>query len=258
MKYKIIIADENKSSRDLLKYKVDSVGNGHFDVLATYGNIEQAIGAIFIHEPDILLLDLKILNDNHFGIIEKIINQNVNKIKIIIIASENQLQSIQKSVELGIAGMLIRPVNTDDMKKIFNRLAAQLDNEVAHQKHTDHFITFRYNHSKLFVKQNDIIFIESNRNVCSVTFNDGVSRVINENITSIFNRLTLKSLVRIDKSTIINMANITYVDGSEYNKSCRLCLSNGKELTKSLSKIAIQRLYKNGMETYESSGQNVK
>ncbi|ULT46424.1 LytTR family transcriptional regulator DNA-binding domain-containing protein [Niabella defluvii] len=93
--------------------------------------------------------------------------------------------------------------------------------------------------------------------MCTVTVKDGNHKTVNESISSIDQRILAKDLMRIDKSTIINLSKIVYLGGDKYNKECRLRLDNGNEISKTLSKIAMSRLYKIVSNKVKNKGQNI-
>jgi len=244
VKAKILIVEESKFYQDLIKHQLDRSLNDAYEIFGTYTDVEQAIGSIFMNEPDILILDLKLLGNHHFDVLERLVVQQKGRIKILVIASVNQIASVQRMVEIGLTALLIKPVKVSDLNKALGRLKELNNGTKRETDDSGSFITLRSNHSKLYLKQADILFIESQRNICNITLNDGSVKTVNENIGSIEQRLLQKSLVRIDKSTIMNLSSLEYIDGSKYNNSVKLKLINGQNTSKSLSKAAIQRLYK--------------
>lgn len=251
-KTKILIVEENKFYQDLINHQLDSSLQNAVSIFGTYSDVEQAIGAIFMNEPDILILDLKLLGERHFEVLERLLTQQINAVKILVVASVNQISSVQRMVEIGLAALLIKPVKASDLNKALGRLVKPVKNASVQSQYSESFITLRCNHSKLYLKQTDIIFIESQRNICNITLNDGSTKTVNDNIGSIQQRLQVKNLVRIDKSTIMNLSNLEYIDGSKYNNSVRLKLVNGQNTIKNLSKVAIQRLYKMDLKTLKN------
>lgn len=253
---KVQIIEENKAAWDLVKYKTESACEKKLDFLSYYPTPEESIGAFFLHRPDILIADLKILYNYDLDVIENLLYQNMSKTKLIVLASPNQLEGLQRVVEIGLSALILKPINSANIGRAIQKVTALVD-KVKEVETNEHFITLRSNRSILYLEQRDILFIESNRNVCIVTTKDGKTKTVNENITSIDERLMLKELTRIDKSTIINISKIVYLGGDKYNKECRLRLEDGSQLSKSLSKIAMNRLYKIVSNKTKNEGQNV-
>lgn len=253
---KVQIIEENRAAWDLVKYKAESVSDKEFDFLPFFPSVEESVGAFFLHKPDILVADLKVLHSYDLDVLEKLFYQNITKPKVIILAAASHLEGIQRIVEIGISGLVMKPLNADNLARAIRRVTSLIDSD-NNIKTDGHFITLKANRSLLYLNQQDILFIESNRNICTVTVKDGSHRTVNESISSIDQRLLTKELMRIDKSTIINLSKIVYLGGDKYNKECRLRLDNGNEVSKSLSKIAMSRLYKIVSNKVREKGQNV-
>lgn len=244
MSLKLIIADDNKNSRELIRYKILNSFESQIHLASVCNSIEEMIGAIFIHQPHIVVLDLKLFDQTHISVLERLVALNGQKLKIVVMAVEDQMDKIQSIVEVGIAALLRKPINTEDIKNAIGKIVRQFDDELDKSLPIEKFITLRSNRSKMFINQNDILFIESNRNVCILTLKDGQNRTVNESISSLEKRLDVKDLVRIDKSTIINISKIAYLENEAYNRHCKLKLLSGDEVSKALSKTGIERLYK--------------
>lgn len=255
MATKIQIIEENLTAWDLVKYKIESGNEDKFHFLPFYPSVEEAVGAFFLHKPDILITDLKVIHNYDLDVIENLFCQNVIKPKIIVLAAGNQLEGIQRMVEIGISGLVMKPINSDNLLRAIERVAGIIRNDK--ELNTDgQFISLKANRTMLYLNQQDIVFIESNRNICTLLVKDGSHKTINESISSIDQRLLAKNLMRIDKSTIINISKIAYLGGDKYSKECRLKLDNGAEISKPLSKIAMSRLYKMVSLQTKNKGQN--
>lgn len=251
---KIQIIEENKAAWELVKYKVESVADKNLHFLAYCPSIEEAMGVFLLNRPDILIIDLKVLHSYDLDLIEKLFQQNIINPRLLILATPGQLDGIQRVVEIGVSALVMKPVNSDNLSRAIQRVMALVSKD-RQAKEADQFITFRANRSVLYLNQQDIVFIESSRNICTVTTRDGNFRTINESISSIDQRLAVKELVRVDKSTIINLSRVVYLGSDKYNKECRLKLENGTEMTKPLSKIAMSRLQKMVSDKVKEKGQ---
>ena len=255
MATKVQIIEENKTAWELVKYKVESISE-KLEFLPYHPSVEESVGAFFLHRPDILVADLKVLHSYDLDMIENLFFQNGNRPKIIVLAAANKLEGIQRVVEIGISALVMKPLETENLARAIHRVSSLVDND-KDVNTNDQFITLKANRSLLYINQQDILFVESNRNICTVTMKDGSQKTVNESISSIDQRIVVKDLMRIDKSTIINVPKIVYLGGDKYNKECRLKLDNGSDISKTLSKIAMSRLYKIVSYKVKSKGQDV-
>lgn len=243
MNTKVQIIEENKAAWDLVKYKIETATDKKFEFLPYHPTVEESTGAFFLHTPDILVAELRVLYHYDLNIIEKLFSQNIAKSKIIILTTPNHLDGLQRVVEMGISALVIKPINTENLGRAISRVSGLIDKD-KEAASTEHYITLRANRSVLYINQRDILFIESNRNVCLLTLKDGNYKTINESISSVYERLYARQLMRIDKSTIINTSKIAYLGSDKYSRECRLKLEDGRELSKTISKIGMSRLYK--------------
>ncbi|WP_346238758.1 LytR/AlgR family response regulator transcription factor [Niabella insulamsoli] len=255
MGIRVQIIEESKAAWDLIKYKIESTSEKKLDILPYCPSLEESVGSLFLYKPDILISDLKVLYSYNLDVIESLFYQNITKPKMIILAAQGQMDGIQRIVEIGIAALVMKPLNADNLARAILRVSSSIEKDKETQA-TDHFITLKSNRSLLYLNQQDILFIESNRNICTIIQKDGTHKTVNESISSIDQRLLAKELMRIDKSTIINLSKIVYLGGDKYNKECRLKLDNGTEIAKTLSKIAMSRLYKIVANNVKNKGQN--
>lgn len=256
MDTKIQIIEEGKAAWELVKYKIESSVERKVEFLPYYTTVEEATGAFFLRAPDILIADLKVLHQYDLDIIEKLFAQNISKSKIIILASQNHLEGLQRVVEMGISALVVKPINAENLGRALNRVTNLIEKD-RNSISTEHYITLRANRSVLYINQTDILFIESNRNVCLLTLKDGNRKTVNESISSVYERLYAKDLMRVDKSTVINVSKIVYLGGDKYNRECRLKLEDGKEISKTISKIGMHRLYKLVANNVKKEGQSV-
>lgn len=251
---KVQIIEANKTAWDLVKYKIESVNPKAFDFLPFYASVEESIGVLVLQQPDILIADLKVLFQYDLDVLQNLLYQSLVATRLIVLAAPNQLEGIQRMVEIGIAALVIKPLNASNLARAMTKVTGLIETDKA-LKTNEHFITFKTNRSLLYLNQLDILFIESNRNICTITIKDGNLKTINENISSIEQRLMAKELMRVDKSTIINLSKITYLGGDKYTKECKLRLSSGEEISKPLSKIAMSRLHQIVANNFKNQGQ---
>ncbi len=84
MSYSLIIADENKSSRDLIKFKIETAFDSQLSIVASCSNPAETIGSIFIHQPRIVLVDIKMFDNHHLDVVERLLASGSNKLEMVI------------------------------------------------------------------------------------------------------------------------------------------------------------------------------
>ncbi|HOZ85434.1 MAG TPA: LytTR family transcriptional regulator DNA-binding domain-containing protein [Niabella sp.] len=245
MAIQVQIIESGKTAWELLRFKIESVGDKKFEVLPFFPTVKEAYQAFASQQPQILVADLKTNFDFNLDLLEDLINHNNNKTKLVVLLSPDQLQGLQRISEIGVSALVLKPVTSQNIHRALLRIGSLIEQDSKNMvEPAGLFITFKTNRSSLYLNQHDILLIESNRNICTITIHDGSQQVVNENISAIGKRLAVNDLVRIDKSTIIHLSRISFLAADRYNRECRFKLENGTEISKTLSKIAMNRLYK--------------
>jgi len=81
---------------------------------------EEAIAALKIEKPDLLILDLMMPIMDGFTLLEKLKGQI--DFPIIIVSARSDFESIEKAIELGAADYIIKPFNSNDFINKVERL----------------------------------------------------------------------------------------------------------------------------------------
>ena len=104
-KIRLLLIEDNTILRDsiesMFKKRTDMhvVGN-----ISSSENIEQTIGKL---EPDILLLDVLLANQNNLQIV-KLIREQFKEIKIIVMGLVSTQSNISEYIETGVAGFILK------------------------------------------------------------------------------------------------------------------------------------------------------
>ena len=256
MSFSILVCETDKAARDFLKIKVETVIDNTLTFLYTTPDIESVVGHVFVHQPNIVYIDLKYARECDLNVYEKLLQTATIKPKIVVAVADAQLELLQRFVELGINSFLMKPLKNEAVKKTFHAIIKQLMDEGDYIDAREQSISLRSNRTDIQINQKDILIIESSRNICYLTLKDGSTRTVNESIGSIEKKLVLKQLVKMDKSTIINTDKIVFLENDRFNKSCKLKLVNGELVTKIISKAGMIRMAK-VKKNHKLKGQNI-
>ena len=103
---KILIVEDDKFLRDLLKAKLEKDSN--FSVVSAIDG-EEGIKKIEEEKPDIVLLDLILPNMDGFDVLENIKgNPNISKTKVIVLSNLGQEEDLEKAISLGAKDYLVK------------------------------------------------------------------------------------------------------------------------------------------------------
>ncbi len=111
MPVKILIAEDNELSRDLMSGILQSVG--HEIIGASDGS--AAIQTLNNHDIDIALVDLNMEPKGGFEFVKHLVLCEI-KIPVIIITSDNSSDILMRANDLGVARVLQKPVEPELLK----------------------------------------------------------------------------------------------------------------------------------------------
>lgn len=109
-KIKIIIVDDEKLIREGLKIILSSYGD--LEVLALCENGEQAYQYCMDNQVDVVLMDIRM--GEYDGVLgTKLIKQNNDKVKVLILTTFNDSEYIQDALKYGASGYLLKDSSYD-------------------------------------------------------------------------------------------------------------------------------------------------
>jgi len=115
-KVKIVIADDNKEFRGVLKDFL--LSKSVFDVVAMADDGIKAIEAVEKYEPDILILDIIMPHLDGLGVLEKMHKKELKKFpKVIILSAVGHDKITQRAINMGVDYYIIKPFNFDSFSE---------------------------------------------------------------------------------------------------------------------------------------------
>lgn len=109
-KIKIVIADDNKEFRQILKDFL--VSKNVFDVVAMADDGLKAIEAVEKFAPDILILDIIMPHLDGLGVMEKLNRKELKKFpKVIILSAVGHDKITQRAINMGVDYYIVKPFN---------------------------------------------------------------------------------------------------------------------------------------------------
>lgn len=109
-KVKIVIADDNKEFRLILKDFL--VSKGVFDVVDMVDDGLKALDAVEKHDPDILILDIIMPHLDGLGVIEKLHKKELKRFpKVIILSAVGHDKVTQRAINMGVDYYIVKPFN---------------------------------------------------------------------------------------------------------------------------------------------------
>ncbi len=109
---KIIIADDHRLIRDVLKRLLDS--NSQFEVIEVCEDGSKAIEAVHQLQPDIVIMDIDMQPVNGFEATEKICKE-VPTVKVIGYSNNDEPVYAKKMMELGAKGYVTKTSHSQEL-----------------------------------------------------------------------------------------------------------------------------------------------
>jgi two-component system, LytTR family, response regulator len=247
---KAIIVDDEKLSRDYVLKLLSDYEN--IQVLDLCTNGREALNGIILYNPDLVFIDIQIPHLNGFKVISEAKSQGINPLYVLTTASE---QFAVKAFEINAADYLLKPFTPErfdnTMKKVIDRIEQNYQSKVtevleslvklysnANQKQGVSYperILVKVNSRLFFVNTSDIYWLEGSGDYVKIHL-ENVTYMINDSLTNLENTLNPKTFVRVHRSSIVNVNQISEFKGWT-NSEYILILKNNQE-------VKLSRTYK--------------
>jgi two-component system response regulator YesN len=133
MPYKAFFVEDEIVTREGIRDNVDWRGNG-FEFCGEAPDGEIALPFIQSSQPDLLITDIKMPFLDGLELC-KIVRERMPWVKIVILSGHDEFEYAQKAINLGVTEYLLKPVTVQDMHRVLQRIAAQIDREHREQEH---------------------------------------------------------------------------------------------------------------------------
>ncbi len=118
-KRKVLIVDDD---RDIVTIVSTILGGRGWDIRAAY-NGQEALEAVTLSKPDIILLDIMMPEMNGIEVLKRIKKIDADA-RIIMITAFGDVESYLDSMELGAYEYINKPFETDELLEMIDRVAA--------------------------------------------------------------------------------------------------------------------------------------
>lgn len=124
MLYQLLIVDDEKLVADSMADYVDWASTG-FEVCAVAYGVEEAMDILRKKQIDVMLTDIIMGDGTGLELIERAINVN-SDLKCVILSGHEEFSYAKKAIRLGVYDYLVKPVDFDELEKLFLNLCQQL------------------------------------------------------------------------------------------------------------------------------------
>ena len=216
---KAIIIDDEPLVSKLINKTIESYCP-NVSIIAIAENVKSGVAAINEHEPDLVLLDIKMPDGSGFDLIK-----HFDKPDFKVIFISGYMEYAIKGYKFGAIDYILKPIDEEELSLAINRADDVIRfEEKLNFKAMEENIKSLNKSDKIILKTNehihlintiDIIRIEADGNYSTFFIEDGrkviVSRAIKEWEESLIDR----GFFRVHKSHIINVQKLNYFDKTD-------------------------------------------
>lgn len=116
---RVAIVDDHKMFRDGIAYILNSTEG--YQVIWTADSREDTLNKLESNQPDILLMDISLGDDNGIDLTEEILKTYESQL-ILALSMHHEEEYIVKMVEKGAKGYLLKDSGVEELKKAINKL----------------------------------------------------------------------------------------------------------------------------------------
>ncbi len=124
---KVLIVDDEHLVRNLLRNCINWEEIG-YEVIGEASNANEALDLVDQLRPDVIFTDIYMpfMDGLEFG---KIVFEKYASIKIIVLTGYEEFEYAKKSIKIGIADFLLKPINDDEIRKVALNMKAKIESE---------------------------------------------------------------------------------------------------------------------------------
>ncbi len=132
MLYKVFLVEDEIVTREGIRDNVDWKANG-FEFYGEASDGDMALPLLRAIKPDVLITDIKMPFMDGLQL-SKIVRERMPWVKIIILSGHDEFEYAQEAIKLGVNEYLLKPITVNEMHKVLQKIATQLDQEKKEQE----------------------------------------------------------------------------------------------------------------------------
>jgi two-component system, response regulator YesN len=136
MSYKVFLVEDEIVTREGIRDNVDWRSAG-FEFCGEASDGEVALPLIEASKPDVLITDIKMPFMDGLQL-SRIIREHMPWIKIIILSGHDEFDYAKAAIKIGVAEYLLKPVASEDLIEVLQKVALSLDQESKERESLKH------------------------------------------------------------------------------------------------------------------------
>ncbi len=222
-----IIDDEENARRVISKYLERYCDD--YDVLFETMQLQESIDAVLEHQPDLIFLDINLLDGSGIDVAQKISGKTDTKIIFTTAYNEFAIQAIK----LKAFDYLLKPIDVDEFKDSLKQVTQNI-NEVKQAKAENSKLSITTISGTQLIDKSSISHFNADGSYTEIILTNGKSITASKSLKFFENQIEHHSkFLKIHKSTIINVNHVIALDRIENN----VIMSNDVKLSIARSNI---------------------
>ena len=198
------------------------------EVIGECESVKDAVVVANACKPDLIFLDINLLDGTAFDFLEQTTSLNY---KVIFITAYEEFAL--KALKAGAVDYLLKPVDIEELKtalqKVKNLPITEQQQQIKTVKEVwnneDSKLILSFHDSFQVVDLNELLYCESDKGYTSFYCSDGKKYVVSKTLKEFEERLTASTFIRPHQSFMVNLK---FID--KYEKSGLIYLKNGKKI----------------------------
>ena len=222
-----IIDDEENARRVISQYLERYCDD--YDVLFETMQLQESIDAVLEYQPDLIFLDINLLDGSGIDVAQKISGKTDTKIIFTTAYNEFAIQAIK----LKAFDYLLKPIDVDEFKDSLKQVTQNI-NEVKQAKAENSKLSITTISGTQLIDKSSISHFNADGSYTEIILTNGKSITASKSLKFFENQIEHHSkFLKIHKSTIINVNHVIALDRIENN----VIMSNDVKLSIARSNI---------------------
>lgn len=120
MSIKVMITDDHSLMREGIKQLLEF--DGTVEVIAEASNGKECLEVLQTVKPDVLLLDINMPVMNGIEMLEKMRNENISDVKVLVLTVHNEVEYLLKIIDIGVDGYILKDSGSSELKKAIHAI----------------------------------------------------------------------------------------------------------------------------------------
>lgn len=208
---KVLVVEDSALIAEDIALKL---GRHHFDVVGIFDRGEDALEYLKSHEPDLVLLDIKLAGALD-GISTGYMIQKMYSFPIIYLSDLSDAETLHRAKQTRPANYLTKPFNEADLVRAID---LAFSNAFSQQPSTpnapriDHFF-IKSDNSFVRIDLDDILYLHADRSYCNIVTAEK-TYVQTASMNRVFEQIQNDNFIRIHRSYVVNVNKVSAIEGN--------------------------------------------